>query len=270
MSGPVVAPSAAGLRPGLCSVTFRQLSIEAVVDLAADAGIEGIEWGGDVHVDRPAAARRAAQRCADAGIDCPSYGSYLRAGAVDPTEAARAFELAAELGAPNVRVWCDWTGADVTPERWRSIVADVEDLAARGAAAGLAVSLEMHAFTITERAAQAVRLIGEVARPNLFSYWQPIEGLGADRWLDELTTVLPELSHLHVFHWQDFEHRHPLVTGDAYWPEVLRRVSGASADRWSLRGSSRFAFLEFVEGDDGDRFRADAATLRSWLAPDHR
>ena len=38
------------IRPGLCSVTFRALDVPAVVRLAAEAGLERIEWAGDVHV----------------------------------------------------------------------------------------------------------------------------------------------------------------------------------------------------------------------------
>ena len=38
------------IRPGLCSVTFRELDAERVVELAAEAGLACVEWAGDVHV----------------------------------------------------------------------------------------------------------------------------------------------------------------------------------------------------------------------------
>ncbi|MEZ5208343.1 MAG: hypothetical protein R2690_15535 [Acidimicrobiales bacterium] len=69
--------------PGLCSVTFRALAVPAVVDLAAEAGLEAIEWGGDVHVP-PGDVRRAAaaaQATLATGLRVGSYGSYLFAGA---------------------------------------------------------------------------------------------------------------------------------------------------------------------------------------------
>ena len=34
----------------LCSVTFRALTPEEVLELAARAELDAIEWGGDVHV----------------------------------------------------------------------------------------------------------------------------------------------------------------------------------------------------------------------------
>src|SRR5699024_11543257 len=44
--------------PILCSVTFRERSVEEVIDVAQKAGLQGIEWGADVHVP-PGNLRRA-------------------------------------------------------------------------------------------------------------------------------------------------------------------------------------------------------------------
>ena len=56
------------IRTGLTSVTFRQKTIDEIVALAHKAQLDGIEWGGDLHV--PAgdvqAARHAAKATADA------------------------------------------------------------------------------------------------------------------------------------------------------------------------------------------------------------
>ena len=95
------------IRPGLCSVTLRPLAPEAVVRVAADAGLAGIEWGGDIHVPPgdAATARRVARLTADAGLIVSSYGSYYRVGGDKPGELQPILDTAAELGAPVVRVW---------------------------------------------------------------------------------------------------------------------------------------------------------------------
>src|SRR5690625_849857 len=49
-TGPMTTPGGPMLRPGICSVTYRDLPPEEIVPLAAEAGLECIEWGGDVHV----------------------------------------------------------------------------------------------------------------------------------------------------------------------------------------------------------------------------
>ena len=96
-----------GVRTGLVSVTFRQLAVEEVVEVAAQAGLAAIEWGGDVHVplgDLPA-ARKARALCEDHGLAVAAYGSYLRAGSVDREEIRTAVNTAAELGrAPDPRL----------------------------------------------------------------------------------------------------------------------------------------------------------------------
>src|SRR3954470_14190851 len=101
------------MRPGLCSVTLRRLGVEDVVRVAAEAGLEAIEWGGDVHVppgdDAAADAARAAGEAA--GVAVASYGSYFRAGD-DPLEAFAAVRDTAErLGAPRIRIWAGSAGS---------------------------------------------------------------------------------------------------------------------------------------------------------------
>ena len=45
-----IESDAVRFEPGLVSVTFRQLAPEALIDLAARAGLAAIEWGADIHV----------------------------------------------------------------------------------------------------------------------------------------------------------------------------------------------------------------------------
>ena len=38
------------MKTGLCSVSFRKLTVEEIIAAVKDAGLDGIECGGDVHV----------------------------------------------------------------------------------------------------------------------------------------------------------------------------------------------------------------------------
>jgi 3-dehydroshikimate dehydratase len=85
------------LIPGLVSVTFRQLAPREIVQLAAAAGLRGIEWGGDIP-----AARAVRQLTQDAEIRVLAYGSYFRfqpGVAFEPV-----LETAVALGAPLIRI----------------------------------------------------------------------------------------------------------------------------------------------------------------------
>jgi sugar phosphate isomerase/epimerase len=256
------------IRPGLCSITFRGLSTQEIVRLAAGAGLSGIEWGADVHVPPGAIAEAesVASMCADAGIACPSYGSYLRAGSTDDATTGghdAVFDTAVALGAGNVRVWSDWIAvADATADRRKAIADDLARSSAMAADRGLTISTEYHALTLTETAPSTLQLLVESeSPPNLYTYWQPMDALDPGDNLDELARVRDHVSHLHVFWWANFAERFPLADGAALWPDAFALVD-ERANRW---GADRYAFLEYVRGDDPAQLLEDAAALRSFL-----
>lgn len=249
-----------GLRPGLCSVTFRALAPDEVLAAAVAAGLVGIEWGADVHVPpgEEALAASVAARCADAGVACPSYGSYLFAGKSSPDRVTPVLATAQSLGAGNVRVWCPMgapPGSD--GDLFARAADDLAAWASRAADLGLTVSTEFHAGTFTETAEGALALLAAAGRrPNLFTYWQPVAGRPLE---DEAEAVRADVSHVHVFHWTETGERRPLAEGGR-WPALLGELARAS--RFD---GERFAFLEFVRDDEPDQLVADATTLRAWL-----
>src|SRR5690625_7790707 len=88
----MTTPGGPMLRPGICSVTYRDLPPEELVPLAAEAGLECIEWGGDVHVAPgvPDLAEHTRVRPEEAGLAVASHGSHLRFISADEPHAARA------------------------------------------------------------------------------------------------------------------------------------------------------------------------------------
>lgn len=254
--------------PGLCSVTLRRWTAEAVVREAASMGVRGIEWGGDVHVPPGDLANAAAvaRLCRDAGIEAPSYGSYLRLGAEDEgAELPAVLDTAAALGATNVRVWAGRTGsAAVTGEGFDRVADRLRTVAEAARPVGLAISVEYHRDTLTDTVASASRLLTAVNGGNVFSYWQPVPELGLATWLAELAALRGRLSHVHVFHWLKGNVRRPLAEAEADWRRLLAAAVPTPAfDRQA------FALLEFVQDDSADRLRADMALLaRLCAGPD--
>jgi sugar phosphate isomerase/epimerase len=253
------------ITPGLVSITFRQLPAEQIVTLAAESGLASIEWGGDVHVPHGdvSRARQVRRITADAGLTISAYGSYYRAGvnqgqglSIGPV-----VETAVELGAPVVRVWAGVAGSRATDDASRRAV--VDDLARACDEASrlkLGVALEFHADTLTDTAESAVALVRAVDKPNLTSFWQPPNGMGAAEALRGLQLLLPHLGNLHVFHWwPDRHHRLPLADGADRWRHYLS-AAGASA------AEACHASLEFVAGDDVEAFRRDAAVFVGLIA----
>jgi sugar phosphate isomerase/epimerase len=234
------------------------------VALVRQAGLRGIEWGGDIHAPHGNLnrAREVRELTLEAGLTVAAYGSYYRAGQDEAAGLpfASVLESALELGAPLVRVWAGTTASgSASPEVRAQIVADLRRIAAMAAGVHVGVSLEFHNGTLTDSAVATSRLLAEVAQPNLSTYWQPQPDRATDDCAQDLRRLLPRLTNLHVYHWRSAAERLPLADGAAQWRTFLEVAAAAPGDR--------YAMLEYVEGDAPASFLRDAATLKRWLSP---
>lgn len=252
------------IRPGLCSVTFRELDAATVVEHAAAAGLECIEWAGDAHVPPGdvMAATRIRELTERAGLAVASYGSYLRFEGDE--EAIRAegeavLASARALGAPRIRVWAGRAdSADVPADARARLVGQIQLFADSAAAHRIDVGLEFHGRTLTDEIGSTLRLLDEIDRENVLSYWQPHQGMPADLALDTLREVLPRTSTIHVFSWWPTHQRLPLSERTELWAQAFALLVA--------EGSNRDALLEFVPGDDPGLLRREAETLRDLIA----
>jgi hypothetical protein len=234
-------------------VTLRAQSPVEVVRIAAAAGLQVIEWGGDVHVPPGdgRAAETARRATVDAGLQVASYGSYYRAGldsldAVGPVVAA-----AAGLGAPRIRIWAGAVGsAQASAEDRAAVVDGARAIREQAGAAGIDVAFEFHRGTLTDDPAAALKLVTET---GVDTYWQPPVGLSEDTALDGLRTVLGRVRALHVFSWWPTAERLPLLARESLWRKAFALVPPIDA------------LLEFVPDDDPALIATEAATLRALI-----
>ena len=255
------------LRPGLVSVTFRALSRTEIVRVAREARLEGIEWGGDVHVPPgdDAAAREAARLTEADGLQVAAYGSYYRCRPGD--DFSPVLDTAAVLGAPMIRVWPGNKGsAETSADERRGVVEEIRRISELAAQQGILIAAEWHGGTLTDEPDSGLSLADEVDHPNFRLYWQPSRNRTFEQRMAELERVLPHLAHVHAFHWLDLpdrEDRRVLAEGEADWQRYLRVAAEAPA---MPNDVPRFAMLEFVRSDEPAQLAEDAATLRRWLA----
>jgi 3-dehydroshikimate dehydratase len=258
------------IAPGLCSITFRSLAADDVVDVAVRAGVEGIEWGADGHAPPGggAALEQLAARCRDAGVEVVSYGSYLGFGPADgedPSAVTAVLDSADALGAPMVRIWAELgVGPDAAASDRQRITERTAAYVDAIVSHGLIPALEFHPYTLTETAASANALLDALGHGDVRTHWQPDPAWSPDVAVTELALVAPRLAHVHVFSWGPggIGERRALADGADLWPRALALAYQGGA---SLPGR-RYALCEYVRDDDPDQFVADAATLRGWLA----
>jgi len=255
------------IHPGLVSITFRKLSPQQLVHLAAQARLQAIEWGGDVHAPHGdvATAQAVAQMSADAGLAMPTYGSYYRVGHPEIVGFDAVLASALALGTPVIRVWAGQLGsAQADRAYWDRVLTDSRRIVEQARAEGIAIAYEFHGNTLTDSAESARCLLKEVDRPGLGSLWQPPKGSTVEQNRAGIDRIAPWLSHIHVFSWRIEEGqtiRLPLNDYAVEWKEYLARIDALGGDRYAL--------LEFVRNDDPTQFLADAAILRGWLTADN-
>lgn len=250
---------------GLVSVSFRSLSPEVIVEAVKKAGLDGIEWGGDIHV--PAGdldtAGRVRQLMDDAGLKTLSYGSYYKVGCMTDAEKDAAMEFskvlasAKILGAPVVRIWAgNRDSGDTSPQEYARLVSESRMLADMAAVEGIVLSFESHGGTCTDEYTAALKLVKEIDHSHLAMYWQPKQQRDAAYNLKSASALAPYTTNIHVFHW-DGPNKYPLREGREIWARYIR----------CFEGKSHAFLLEFMHDNRVETFPETAATLLSWMEP---
>jgi 3-dehydroshikimate dehydratase len=245
------------VKTGLTSVTFRKLPPVEIVGLVKQAGLQGIEWGGDIHVPHGnvQCAREVHQITCDVGLEVSSYGSYYKVGCGEdnPDPFERVLETAIALQAPVIRVWAGNRGSDLADQSWwRGVIKDAQRISVLAKKAGVILSFEYHEETLTDTSSSACRLLQAIEQDNFLSYWQPPLKIGYEARLSGLREISPWLSHIHVFHSLGGE-LGPLNNGEAEWVHYMKVIHAVPGDRYCL--------LEFVKGESVNQFLEDAQAL---------
>ena len=246
-------------RLGLVSVSFRSLTPEEIIQAVCAAGLQAIEWGGDVHVPAGdlSAARRVRALTEEAGLEVAAYGSYYRLGAYPDAqkEFAGVLGCACALGAPVVRLWAGEKGSGLfSQEEFASAAQEAALLCDLAAPYGLKVVFECHNDTLTDNYPSALRLMQAINRPNAGMYWQPNQLRDKSYNQEALRALLPYLYNVHVFQW-DAANRYPLEQGREEWQSYLQIIRSEQPQR-------RHDFLlEFMPDDNPATLPREADTL---------
>ena len=253
------------IRPGLVSVSFRNQPADVLIEEVALAGLEGIEWGGDVHA--PHGDTRTAEQlyrtCRNAGLHVAAYGSYYRLGETENPDMHAVLDSALALRAPTIRVWAGKRASEDADEAYRDLVIqDAHRFCGLAQSHGVRICLEYHGNTLTDRIDSAVSLLESLDEPNLDTLWQPPNGQTDEHCMESLTSILDRLSNVHVFQWgpEGGKDKRVLEEGEERWSRFFETIRTVPGERWAL--------MEFVKDGTLQQFREDARTLKRLLGGD--
>ena len=245
-------------KKGLVSISFRSKSVEEIALAASEAGLEAIEWGGDVHVPHgdTEAAKNAAEICKKYGLSIPHYGSYYKMGYSDPAMFEGVLECARILGAPIIRVWA---GLGIHPdtlprEDYERIVDDARRIC--DMAGDIIVATECHSDSITEHYEYALKLFEDVGRDNFKTFWQPNQHHGFEYDLLAAKALLPYTVGVHVFNWfGEKPDKYPLDRNPEKWQAYME----------ILKAKELNYMLEFMPDDKIETLPREAQALDTFI-----
>lgn len=214
--------------PGLVSISFRDQTLEAILQAVVTANLTCVEWGSDVHAPYHDIAQleyiAALQK--QYGISCCSYGTYFRLGHSPIEELPQYIHAAKILGTNILRLWAGRKkSSDCTLEERTAFIAQCKQAAAIAQEHNVILCLECHRRSYTETREGALELMESVHSPNFRMYWQPNPDISLADNLDYITALDPYITHVHVFNWSA-DQRYPLQEGLKIWKQYLSAMSG--------------------------------------------
>ena len=246
-------------KTGIVSISFRDRSPEQILIAASEAGLDAVEWGGDVHVPHGdlEAARLVRELSAAFDTEIAEYGSYYAIGKSDPSLFEDILNTARDLGTNVIRVWAHQgkPSDSFSEEEYQACVADAKRICAM--AGDITVALECHPNTLTDEYHTELKFIRDVGCDNLKTFWQPNQHRPVDYNLDSIRALLPYIVSVHVYSWKRKE-RLPLAALESDWLQYVELLSAKDLNY----------MLEFMHDGNIETLKETAATLKKWLNKD--
>ena len=250
------------MHTGICSITFRKKTPSEIIALTSQAGLDGIEWGGDVHAPPSLPSSKLVEirkSTEEAGLLVSSYGSYYNVldTKVHPEEFFPVLDAAEALGTRVIRIWSGGGASENASETLFKKEADrTRELCELAKKRGITLAFEFHGGCLTDTVPSTIRLLNVVKKENLKTYYQVYERGEETTPEEELKTIIPYLSNVHCYEWTGAE-RHLLEEGQGRWERLIDILGQAS-----FKG---FILLEFVKDDSPESLLKDAQTLREMV-----
>ena len=239
---------------GLVSISFRQLSPEALAVLCRKNQIHWIEWGSDVHApyNDPQRLSEICKLQTEYDLRCSSYGTYFKLGEHDTAELSGYIRAAKTLGTNILRLWCGSRNfEEMTTAEREHIISECRKAAAIAEREHVILCMECHNRTFTNCMEGAVLLMESVNSPAFQMYWQPNQFRTQEENLAYARRIAKYTRIIHVFNWAG-SNRYPLDGAADLWLRYLSCFDGTQK-----------LLLEFMPDDRPESLSTEANTLNA-------
>lgn len=192
------------MKIGLCTIAFKDLPLEEVLDIAEDYNFDGVEiWGKEPHMPEKFDedyVKKVKNMAVDRGLEITSFGSYINPFMEDyQRRTESAVKITHGLGANIIRVWSGGGSSKATStEERRMIGFRLVGICQWARFRDITVATEMHHGNYTDSSDTIMELISSVALPNLRTYYQPVFGRGTEDYYEALQKIGPYVVNLHA------------------------------------------------------------------------
>lgn len=241
---------------GVASVTFRNKTIEEIVEICKREQVEYIEWGADVHVKTKDDAKKAKSLCDEAGIKISSYGSYYSVGSKKYDEWKCLCENAGIMGADSIRVWLGSKDSEKTsPQEYENILDDCKTLCDMAKEYGIIVSPECHDDTFNNNTDSIIRFKNDLSKDNFRTYFQS-RYFRIEYDLDRIDKTFDFILNMHVSY-SDLKREQKFRKKDKnYLDKLLKKMISKNFDG--------IVILEFTEDSSEKAFAEDIKKLKCY------
>lgn len=158
---------------GFTSTTFKEKTIEEIIEIAQKSDARFIEWGENCHINSLADARKANMLCEKAGIKISSYGSYYHVGSNNAEKWEKICKIAAEMNADSVRIWLGSKDSELTSEEeYGLLLSENASMCETAEKYGLTVAAECHDNTFNNNTDSILKFTKDLKKTNFKTYFQ--------------------------------------------------------------------------------------------------
>lgn len=161
------------MKAGICTIALRRYDLFKALDLAKEAGFQGVEiWGRPEHTPEAFSEDywlKVKDKLSETELEVSNFGSYVNPAWGDYDQKREdAFKISAIIGAKMMRVWCgNKEPKDADEGLWQRMIDAYKDLSKASEDRGITLAIEMHGGTLCVNPEGALRMVESVDSPAL-------------------------------------------------------------------------------------------------------